>query len=549
MKFVWRGRFIFLLFVFFHCKPQTQENMYVIKNAKIWTGNSEHPYADALWVEGNRIRFAGHAEDIDIPENVRQIDAREHFIVPGFIDAHLHFVEGGQRLSSVQLRDASHPEAFIIRIKEYIDKVPAGTWITGGDWDHENWGGIIPDRNWIDSVSRDHPVFISRLDGHMALANSKAMQIAGIKEEVEEVDGGSMERDASGRLTGIFRDNAMGLIYPHIPAPSKDQLRQALLAAMDYVASHGVSSVHYVSADLDFLYEMKNEGILKTRIYGAVPLTDWKLLENRIKENGRGDEWLRYGALKAFADGSLGSQTAWFKTPYSNNPKEYGLNVMDMQEMFELALEADAAGLQLIVHAIGDRANHELLNLYEEIIHKNGPRDRRSRIEHAQHLDPTDIPRFGKLGIIASVQPYHLMDDGRWAEKLIGKERARYTYAFRSLLETGAILAGGSDWFVVPPTPIEGIYGAVTRRTLDGMHPEGWVPEEKISVEDALKMYTINAAYASYEETLKGSLEKGKLADFVILSQDVFSIAPEEIANVKIVATFVDGKLQYGNLP
>ncbi|MCC5929768.1 MAG: amidohydrolase [Cyclobacteriaceae bacterium] len=549
MKSFWHKGIFFLLLVLFHCKSQSGENMFVIKNAKIWTGNPDQPYAEALWIDGNRIRMAGSLEDFNLPKNIREIDAKGHFIVPGFIDAHLHFVEGGQRLSSVQLRDARTPEEFILRIQDYAGKVAAGTWITGGDWDHENWGGELPDREWIDSVSYDNPIFISRLDGHMALANSKAMELAGIQKDIAEVEGGSMGRDATGRLSGIFRDNAMGLIYPFIPEPSKDQLKQALLAAMDYVASHGVSSVHHVSADLDFLNEMKNEGILKTRIYGAIPLTEWKTLAKRIKDQGRGDEWLRYGALKAFADGSLGSQTAWFKDPYSNNSTEYGLNVMDLQEMFELALAADSANLQLIVHAIGDRANHEVLNLYERVIIQNGPRDRRSRIEHAQHLDAADIPRFGKLGIIASVQPYHLMDDGRWAEKLIGKERTRYTYAFRSLLDTGAKLAGGSDWFVAPPTPLEGIYGAVTRRTLDGLHLEGWIPEEKISLEEALKMYTIDAAYASFEEDIKGSIENGKLADFVILSHDLFSIEPEEIINVEILATFVDGRLQYGKLP
>jgi hypothetical protein len=286
-------------------------------------------------------------------------------------------------------------------------------------------------------------------------------------------------------------------------------------------------------------------GLLKTRIYACTPLEQWQRLANEVRDRGRGDEWLKIGGLKGFVDGSLGSHTAAFLEPFSDAPNDRGLLVNTAEDLEDWTAAADRAGLQVVVHAIGDRAIRLQLDVFERVAAANGPRDRRFRIEHAQHIAPQDIPRFAKLGVIASMQPYHAIDDGRWADRVIGRERSETTYAFRSLLDSGARLAFGSDWFVAPPTPMEGIYAAVTRRTLDGQHPDGWVPRQKISVEEALRAYTIDAAYAAFSESSLGTLEPGKLADLVILDRNLFEIPPEELNSVRITTTMVGGKVVY----
>jgi len=316
---------------------------------------------------------------------------------------------------------------------------------------------------------------------------------------------------------------------------------------MNYVASHGVTSVHDMNGfgDQSVFERLKKRGELITRIYSNTPLANWQALKEKIATGGGGDAWLKIGGLKGFVDGSLGSHTAAFFKGYADTPNEKGYFVNTREELYGWIKDADNAGLQVMVHAIGDSANNELLNIYEVVANENGPRDRRFRIEHAQHLSVADISRFASLGVIPVMQPYHAIDDGRWAEDVIGSERIKTTYAFNSLLAAGAILALGSDWFVAPPIPLLGIYAAVTRRTLDGENPEGWVPQQKISVEEALIAYTINGAYASFEEDIKGSLEPGKLADFVILDQNLFEIDPISIKNTKVLQTYVGGKKVY----
>ena len=515
---------------------------------KIWTANPASPYAEAVAVVADTIVAIGDATDIRkwIGENTQVTEVADtNLIVPGFIDTHTHFVDGGMALSSVQLRDAKTPAMFIARIREFAKTIPKGSWITSGDWDHENWGGQLPTRDWIDSVTTDNPVWINRLDGHMCLANSKALQEAKIDNEVKDVTGGAIVRDKSGRITGIFKDNAMGLIGRAVPPPSSDRNDKALAAAMDYVAERGVTSVHNMSGYHDVFQRARKAETMKTRIYAGMLLKDWSLLSNQIKENGRGDKWLRIGSLKEFVDGSLGSHTAAFFKPFTDNPRDSGFFVINDSVLYQRIRSADSAGLQLMVHAIGDKAIHTLLNIYERVAGENGERDRRFRIEHAQHIDPNDISRFAALKVIPSMQPYHAIDDGRWAERVIGTERSKTTYAFRSLLDAKARLTFGSDWFVAPPTPLEGIYAAVTRRTLDDKNPTGWMPQQKITVEEALSCYTINAAYASFEENLKGSLEIGKLADFIVLEKNIITIPPEQIRNVKVLMTVVGGKEVY----
>ena len=522
-----------------------------IINAHVWTGNRAQPWASGVAVSGEKISAVGSSAEIakllQGAPHARVIDAKGGMVTPGFIDSHVHFISGGFRLSSVQLRDARTRSEFIARIKAFAATIPVGAWITGGDWDHQNWGGELPRRDWIDSVTPHNPVWVSRLDGHMALANSAALAAAGVTSKTADVQGGSIVRDASGNPTGILKDNATDLVDRVEPSPPAVLDDRALDAAMRYVAARGVTSVQNMGTfeDLATFERAHRDGRLITRIYAVTPIRQWERLRDTVAARGKGDEWVRIGGLKGFADGSLGSHTAAMFAPFTDSPKDSGFFVHTPDDLRRWGLGGDRAGLQVIVHAIGDRAINSQLNIFEQIERENGLRDRRFRIEHAQHLLPADIPRFAALGVIASMQPYHAIDDGRWAEKVIGPERAKTTYAFRSLLDSRARLAFGSDWFVAPPTPLEGIYAAVTRRTLDDKHPEGWIPAQKIRVEEALRAYTTEAAYASFDEGIKGSLQRGKLADLVLIDRDITRIPPETIRDAKILATIVGGRIIY----
>lgn len=540
-----RIQWLLLLALLAACsKHPTAQNVVI---GKIWTGNPNQPWAEALATNGDTIVAIGNREDLApwIGDSTQVIRVPEgQLITPGFIDSHTHFVEGGFRLSSVQLRDAATREEFVKRIADYASTVPAGTWIMGGDWDNQNWGGELPERSWIDAVTPQHPVWINRLDGHMSLANSAALKAAGIADNVKEVPGGAIERK-KGKLTGVFKDNAMALIDRSVPPATAQQEDRALDAAMNYVASKGVTSAHNMSGYWQAFERARDERRMITRIYAGTSLGNWRALEEKIRTSGRGDSWLRYGNLKEFVDGSLGSHTAAFFKPFADAPNDSGFFVTPPDQLYRGIKSADSAGLHLMVHAIGDKGIRTLLDIFERVEKENGPRDRRFRVEHLQHIDPADIPRLKTLGVIASMQPYHAIDDGRFAEKYLGYERCKTTYAFKSLLDAGAVVAFGSDWFVAPPTPLEGIYAAVTRRTLDDKNPNGWVPEQKISVEQALRAYTMDAAYASFEENIKGSLEPGKLADFVLLDRDLTTIDPVEIRNAKVLRTVVGGKVVY----
>ncbi len=538
--------FLFEVMLFAGCKQHPVADQVVF--GKVWTGDEQTPWVEGFAITNDSIVAVGSKSEIEkwVGKKTDKIETAEgNLIVPGFIDCHTHFMEGGFALASVQLRDAKTPEEFINRIKDFAATQPKGAWITSGDWDHENWGGELPSKEWIDSVTHDNPVWINRLDGHMCLANTAALKVAGIDDRVKNVEGGTIVRDKKGKITGVFKDNAMNMIYRIVPDPSDEQKDKALDAAMNYVAARGVTSTHNMSGYMDVFERARSRNTLKTRVYAGMTLPEWKELNQKIAKQGRGDKWLRIGGLKEFVDGSLGSHTAAFFKPFSDAPSDSGFFITSETELYLRIKSADSAGLHVMTHAIGDKAIHTLLNIYERVAKENGDRDRRFRIEHAQHIDPNDIPRFAQLNVIPSMQPYHAIDDGRFAERLIGSERIKTTYAFGSLLKANAKLAFGSDWFVAPPTPLEGIYGAVTRQTLDGKNSDGWVPEQKISVEDALKSYTIRAAYASFEENIKGSIKPGKLADFVILEKDLFEILPAEIRNVKVLRTSVGGKSVY----
>jgi len=521
----------------------------VVRDARVWTGDPDRPWAEAIASRGERIVAVGSNAEVDAlagPETT-VVSVPDAMLVPGFIDAHVHFISGGAGLASVQLRDAATPEEFAARIGEFAETVPAGEWIMYGDWDHEMWGGELPRRDWIDAVTPQNPVWVTRLDGHMSLANSLALGLAGVDADTPDVDGGEIVRDDDGRPTGILKDNAMALVDAAVPEAAAAQLDREAMAAMRYVAGNGVTTVHDMAGwqSLATYRRAQARGDMLTRIYSVVPLRDWERLRDEVAANGAGDEWLHIGGLKGFMDGSLGSHTAAMLEPFTDAPGDHGFLVNDLAEMRAWVTGADAAGLQIMVHAIGDSAIRDLLDIYLDAVEANGDRDRRFRMEHAQHIHPDDLPRFAAQGVIASMQPYHAIDDGRWAEKIIGPERAKTTYAFRSLIDSGARLAFGSDWSVAPATPLEGIYAAVTRRTLDGANPGGWVPEQKITVEEALRAYTTEGAYAAFEEHDKGMLKPGMLADFVLLGRDLTAIPPETIRDVEVLGTWVGGKRVY----
>jgi predicted amidohydrolase YtcJ len=526
----------------------------VIVNANVHTLDRTRPLVEAVAVFGNRIAAVGTSAEIRklAGATTRIIDAGGALVLPGFNDAHVHFIDGGSHLASVQLRDAANPQEFAERIRQFAAKTPKGRWITGGDWDHERWPGApLPTKELIDKFTPDHPVFVNRLDGHMSLANSAALKLAGVTRETKDPDGGLIVRDPqTGEPTGVLKDAAMSFVYAKIPDASFDEKLEAARAATEHAASLGVTSVQDMStgSDVGVLQTLAARGELKTRIYAVSPLPQWERLSRTGMRAVFGSDMLRVGGLKGFADGSLGSTTALFFEPYNDAPATRGLPSDEMfpeGEMLKRVEGADRSGLQVMIHAIGDSANDQILSIYERVAKSNGARDRRFRIEHAQHIRAQDIARFGRGGVIASMQPYHAIDDGRWAEKRIGHERARTTYAFRSLLDAGAHLAFGTDWYVAPLNPMFGIYAATTRRTLDGKNPQGWIPEQKITVAEAVSAYTVGSAYAEFAEHTKGTLTPGKLADIVILSQDIFRINPVEIERTKVRLTIMDGKVVY----
>ncbi len=534
------------------CGGRREEADLVFRGGEVWTGDPAMATAQAVALKDGRVLAVGSDADVGayVGEATRVVELAGRAVTPGFIDAHTHFIDGGFKLSSVDLRDASTPQEFARRIGAFAATVPPGTWITGGDWDHELWGGELPRKEWVDSLTPDHPVFVNRLDGHMSMANSAALRAAGIDRGGRTPDppGGTIVRDPrTGAPAGVFKDEAMALIDRAIPPPSEADMDRALQAAAKHALELGVTQIHDMATweSLQTYQRALDRGALPLRVYSVVPLATWARLRDYVAEHGRGDDRLWWGGLKGFVDGSLGSTTAWFYEPYSDAPSTSGFMVTDSVELRTEIEAADAVGLQVIVHAIGDRANDWLLDVYREAAEMNGPRDRRFRVEHAQHLTPGAIGRFAEQGVIASMQPYHAADDGRWAEKRIGPERIKTTYAFRSLLDAGATLAFGSDWTVAPIDPILGIDAAVTRRTIDGANPDGWMAQERVTLEEALRAYTRGGATAAFKENVLGRLAPGMLGDLVVLSDDIFSLDPKSLVNVRVQMTVVGGRVAY----
>lgn len=539
---------IFVIFSSCHSSqsPQTDAPDILITNAKIWS-DSKILQEDAIAIKGNKISKLATTQELlkTKSDKTRVVDAQHKLVTPGFIDTHVHFLMGGAGLSSVQLRDAATKQEFIKRIKEFALKQGKGTWITGGDWNHENWGGEMPQASWIDSVTQYNPISLNRLDGHLILVNSLGMKIAGVDDKTKDVEGGSIERNNRHQPTGIFKDNAQDLIFNKMPADDEARENKSLQAAMQYVASHGVTSVQHMGTFQDLKVFRRNRDSLITRVYSATPLAQWDSLKMYIKANGTGDEMLRWGIVKGFMDGALGSHTAAMINDFSDKKGDKGFFINPPDSMKKWILAADKENLKIAIHAIGDRAIHTLLGIFDTTVKVNGAKDRRWKIEHFQHPTMDDIKRIHSLAVIASMQPYHAIDDGCWAEKVLGKERIKTTYAFKSILDNHGMLTFGSDWFVAPPIPLLGIYAAITRQTIDGKNPAGWVPEQKISIDDALMAYTHNAAYSEFADDKLGSIKMGYLADLAILDQDIFTIEHVLIKDVKVNMTIMNGQIVF----
>ena len=525
----------------------------VVVHGMVWTGlSSGDARPGAVAIKDGKILAVGDSADIAryVGSHTQIVDAHGGLVLPGFADGHTHFVDGGFQLASLDLRDAATPEEFVRRVAAFAKTRHPGEWILGGDWDHTLWPGQpLPRREWIDSVTPDNPVFINRLDGHEALANSAALKAAGVTKATPTPSGGEILHDArSGEPIGIFKDQALDLIYSAVPASTPQETDSAVARALAYAASLGVTATANMSASwagLASYRRLEKAGRLTLRVYLYLPIDQWRAVAETIRASGPGDEWVRIAGLKGFMDGSAGSRTAYLFDAYDDSAGYRGLLQNPEADMRTWIGNADSAGLQIAVHAIGDRANAILLAIYDSVTKAHGTRDRRFRVEHAQHLRAADIPLFGRLRIVPSMQPYHAIDDGRWVQQRIGPERIKTTYAFRDLLDSDAPLAFGSDWTVATLDPLWGVYAAVTRRTLDGKNPDGWVPRQKITLGEALRAYTAGNAWAVFAENQWGTLAPGRDADVVVLDHDLFAMAPESLATARVSVTIVGGKIVY----
>ena len=532
----------------------------LLRNGKVFVAAGS--MAAALAVRGDRVVALGAGAEALAGPGTRIVDLRGRLVTPGMNDAHCHLASGGVALLEVDLRGTASLAEIERRVRASAAAAGHGDWITGRGWDQtrlpagELGPGGWPTKEALDRASPDRPVYLRRVDGHTGWASSRALRLARIDARTPDPQGGEIVRDQRGEPTGILKEKAQLLVARIVPRPSPDKLRRGILAALDLAARSGVTSVQ-TEVDLEDLAAyraLREEGRLTVRVYGWLPLTlDWvRAFEKRGERAASGDAWLRTGLLKAYADGTLGSRTAWMLEPYSDDPSTLGIRRIAPDEMDALVLAADRAGLQVAVHAIGDAANRMVLDAVERAEQKNGRRDARHRIEHAQVLNGADIPRFAALGVVASLQPTHATSDLRWAEARIGRARAEEgAYAWRKLLDAGARIAFGTDFSVEPLPPVEGLYSAVTRqsREFPGTPHGGWLPSQRLSLQEAIELYTEGSAYAEFQEADKGTLEVGKLADLVVWDRDLFAVAPEEILQAKPVLTVVGGRAVFDSVP
>jgi len=522
----------------------------VLLNGKIFTVDSARPWAQAVAIRDGKFVAVGKDEEIKklAGKDTEVIDLQGKLALPGFNDAHLHFTNGGLYLLGIDLRPARDEKEFARILKEYIYKTPKGEWVTGGNWDHENWPSKKhPRKEMIDPFTAEHPVLVSRLDGHMALANSLALKLAGIGRDTPDPQGGEIVKDGkTGEPTGILRDTAMDLVGKVIPPLTHDKRERAIRAAMRHAQELGVTSVQDNSSaeDLAIYQELLRQGELGVRVNAWRGADGWADFQRIGITAPCGGPFLRLGTVKLFVDGSMGAGTALFFEPYADDPATAGLPIHTRAELEALVMSADRAGLQVAAHAIGDKANAWILDAFAKARAANGSRAARHRIEHSQVVRVEDVARFRELGVIASIQPSHCIDDMRWAGKRIGA-RVGCAYRFASFLAGGVRLAFGTDWDVEPLDPRLGLYAAVSRELPGGGPAGGWHPQEKLSLEQAIEAYTLGSAYAEFQETEKGSIQAGKFADMAVMERDLFAIAKKDILTTPVAMTLLNGKVVF----
>lgn len=520
-------------------------------NGKIHTMSHGRPIVSALAIANGKVLDWGESDELlEIYEETEGVvDLGGSTVTPGFIEAHIHFLMYGHSLTRIDLMEVpSLPEA-LQRVRAKAAETPPDRWLLGRGWDQSVWGDGVtfPSKDDLDEITADHPVYLRRKCGHIAWANSKALELAGITRETPNPEGGEIERDSAGEATGILKETAIGLIDKVIPEPTFDENLDAMRLAQSKLHSMGITSMHLMGGDtLAGLQTLKDAGELSLRTTYNIPVDQLDAAIELGLRPGLGDDMLRIGAIKIFADGSLGGRTALMIEPYENQPDNRGIAVTSRQQMFDLVEKAASAGLPVTVHAIGDQANRNVLDAIEATQQKGIGIGLRHRIEHAQVLHPDDLPRFAKLGVVASPQPIHATQDMKIVDAYWGK-RGKGAYAFRSLLESGAVLALGSDAPVETPDVIVGLHAATTRCRADGTPGgDGWYPEQRLTVEEAVRGYTVGAAYAVGMEDRQGTLAPGMLADMVVLSQDIFAINPMALLETEIEMTIVGGEIVFG---
>jgi hypothetical protein len=571
------------IFIFFFSFLIAEKADLVIQNAYVWTVDLSKPTAEAVAVRNNKIIFVGSNKAVQkyIDGNTNIIDAGGKLVLPGFNDNHVHFESTCRIVTGLNLLDVHQEKPFISRMRDVHERFTPGVWITGGLWSaYQAWESssiseegrkakidfFKPQRKMVDSFTAERPVFIQRFDRKVFFANSKALEIAGITKDRTDPPNIHVERDKRGNPTGILTGSGVQQYFNNIiPPRSWKQRVWESEAVLKRCARFGVTSLSDMSdaRQREIFYYLHNENKLTVRIHSRGYLDQWEKMSELGIKIGSGDSMIRLGTVKAWIDGIMGNSTARFYKAYSHNSDEFGIwrKIMfpwrsqsggrDLQSNLEyLAIKADSAGIQLSVHAIGDAANGYLLDMMDRVNEHNGVKNRRFRLVHAQVIHPDDFKRFKNMSIIAEVQPYHCTDDMRWMEERIGHERSKGAYAFRSLWDSGAVVCFGSDSpgtnaSRYPLNPMLGLYAAVTRQTLDGKPADGWFPDEKLSVEEAIQAYTLNSAYASFEENIKGSITEGKLADLVILSDNLLEIHPSKIKDVEVKTTIFNGKIIY----
>ena len=519
-------------------------------NGRIWTGVAGAARQTAFGTIGDRITAVGDVAQIRALSGRRTqiIDLHGAFVMPGFVDNHTHFLRASFMLSMPNLRTAKTKEEFVQRVATAARALPKGAWLEGGNWDESLWSGALPMRDWIDAVTPETPVAVVRLDQHMLVLNSLALKLAGIDRNTPDPEGGVIGRYENGEPNGIIKDRAKEIVQRAIPAHTDADNDRAMKAGIAHALSKGVTQAHITELDWvthDSLRRLRSVDETNMRFYSFVPIETWEKLADLVKREGRGDDWVRWGGVKGLVDGSLGSRTALLFEPYANDPKNTGIHRTPPEKLHAMVEGADAAKLQVAVHAIGDAANDLILTIYDEVARKNGVRDRRFRVEHAQHMRLEDIPRFARQNVIASMQPYHAIDDGRWAATPLGQKRLAGSWAFRSFLDAKVRVTFGSDWPVAPIDPLPGVEAAVLRRTIDGANPDGWIPAQRIKVEEALTAYTATNVFAGFQDDRLGRIAPGMLADVVVLDTDLVTSPADRISHAKVLRTIVNGASRF----